>query len=221
MYALSQFRSWGLLFPADLCAASALIIYAAEREFLRGEWVPALIMAALGVPFIVAFILDRTRWWALIPAFVFAVVAAIPVLATSGLHGAYVGAFINIMIGLPFIVTYFAAPKAWWAIIPGGIMLSIGAMIALTQSSFGFNTGAFAVAIMFLGWALTFALLWWRHRAVGITWAKYPALGISLLACLMFLIALGLQTFWSLALIIAGGVLVAFSLRQQREHPVN
>ena len=119
----------------------------------------------------------------------------------------------GVMIGLPFLVVYLVAPKAWWAIFPAGSLLSVGVMIALTSLSLGFDAGTFAVGVMFLGLALTFWLVWLRRAKIPTSWAKYLALVMICLAFVLFMITAGFEFFWPLALIIAGLVMLLFSLR--------
>jgi len=206
-YFLNGLQAWGWLFPACIFAGLTGTMLAVNSIALN-NWIPTMVVGSIAIPFIVAFLFDRSRWWALIPAFILGFVAFIPPL--EGYFGDKVmGAFIVAMIGLPFIVIYFITPKAWWGIIPGGVMLSIALMISLENI---INSDV-TVALMFLGWMLTFGLVWKRQ---AMDWAKYPAIGLGTLACIMFLVAAGLETFWSLGLIVAGVVMIFFSLRSRQ-----
>jgi len=214
-YFVNGIQAWGWLFPACIFAALSGTLYIVDTS-TPDEWIATLIVGSVAIPFIVAYFLDRSRWALLIPAFILSFVAFIPPLSQI-LRGEVMGSFIVGMIGLPFLVTYLASPKNWWAIIPGGTMLSIAVMIALTSVRLGFDAGSFAVGVMFLGWALTFALLWLRRTQGAFEWAKYPAIALGIVACIMFLITSGLEIFWSLGLIIAGLVIIYFNLRPRGE----
>ncbi len=205
-YFVNGIRAWGWLFPAcifaGLSAAIAVSIFPAAQN-----WIPTLVVGSVAVPFLAAYAIDRSRKWALIPAFILGSVSIIPPL--DALHlGDLMGAFIVGMIGLPFIAAYFISPKTWWGILPGGIMVSIALMIGLDNTLHG----DLAVAIMFLGWMLTFGIVWKRQSR---EWAKYPAVVMGILACIMLLISVGLKTYWALGLIAAGIALIAMSLRSR------
>jgi hypothetical protein len=117
------------------------------------------------------------------------------------------------MLGLPFIIANFMTPKVWWGIIPGGIFFSIAAMVALTH----FINSDISVAVMFLGWTLTFGYLWLRQAR---EWAKYPAMVMGILACLMLLISKGLENYWAIGLIVAGLVVIFLILRPRHSLPL-
>lgn len=211
IYFVSGIRNWGWLFPACIFAALAGTLYIVDSA-IRDEWIATIILCSVAIPFVIGYLLDRSRWGLLIPAYVLGFVAFIPSLSTA-IAGQWVGSFIVVMIGLPFLVVYLVAPKAWWAIFPAGSLLSVGVMIALTSLSLGFDAGTFAVGVMFLGLALTFWLVWLRRAKIPTSWAKYLALVMICLAFVLFMITAGFEFFWPLALIIAGLVMLLFSLR--------
>jgi hypothetical protein len=208
-YFVNGFRAWGWLFPACIFAAVSGTISIVNLH-IPGEWIPTLMIGSVAVPFIAAYLIDRTRTWALIPAYVLGLIALI--LPLENILGSdAIGAFIIAMIGLPFVANYLITPRAWWSIIPGGILLSIGVMIAVSNTI----NSEISVALMFLGWMATFGLVWKRSRLHAAEWAKYPAVVMGILACIMFLIATGLETFWAIGLIAAGLVLVIMNLRER------
>jgi hypothetical protein len=204
-------KNWWALIPTFIMGSLAVFMLYVDR--LPGEWSAAFLLIGFGIPFLVAFLADRKRWWGLIVSFVFCVTGLIPLLANS-LQGQYMGAYVNVVIGIPFLAAYLLSRKAWWAIIPGGIMVSIGVMIALTSLTISkIDTGASAVSVMFLGWAGTFALVWLRRNLHPADWAKYPAAVMAVLAVIMFLVGLGFTAYWSLSLIAAGILLIFLSIR--------
>lgn len=208
-YFVNGFRAWTWLFPACIFAALSGTLFIVNSS-IPGEWVATLVVGSVAIPFVVAFLLDRSRMWALIPAFILTFVAFIPPLSNL-LGGDALGAFIVALLGLPFIAAHFITPKAWWGIIPGGILLSIALMIALSN----LLPGETAVAIMFVGWMLTFGLLWLKRNLYASEWAKYPAIVMGILALIMFFISYNLVTFWAIALIVAGVVMLVIGLRQR------
>jgi hypothetical protein len=213
-YFVSGVQRWGWLFPACIFAALSGTLFILDTSIAE-EWIGALVVGSLAAPFVVGYLLDRSRWGLLIPAFVLGFVAFIPPLTLS-MRDEWVGAFVVAMIGLPFLVATLATPKAWWAIFPAGIMLSITVLIVLLGLFPGSDVEPYASGIMFLGWSLTFGLAWLRRNQHPTAWAKYPALGMLGLAFILFLVGAGLEMYWSIGLIVAGLVMVLLSLRPRR-----
>jgi hypothetical protein len=214
-YFLSGIQAWGWLFPAFIFAALAGVMAITEST-VPDEWIATLVVGSVALPFIIAFLLDRSRWWAWIPALILLFVALIPPLTTV-MNGDLVGALIIAMIGLPFLVVYLVSPKSWWALIPGGIMLGIAVMIPLSSVKVGGETGTFGVAVMFLVWALTFGVLWLRRAQHDTDWAKYPTVPLAGVAVLMLFITTGFEYVWTIGLIIAGLVLLLSAILQRQK----
>jgi hypothetical protein len=80
--------------------------------------------------FLYWFFTDRSRWWAAIPGFTLAGMAASTLLLDRlGLGGlAFLGG-----IGIGFWAVYIRQPTSWWAIIPGGVLLTLGFTSALGE----------------------------------------------------------------------------------------
>lgn len=206
-------KNWWALIPMWIMGVLAGSV--AMADLVQGEWIAALIMFGFAIPFLVVFLMDRSRWWSLIPAFVFSVIAVTPLMATS-LKGEYVGGLFNVFIGLPFLVAYFVSRKAWWAIIPAGVMISIGLMVILIGILGANNqTGSIGVGVMFMGWALTFGLVWLRRDLHPADWAKYPVVVLVILSVVMFFGAANIQYVWPVLLIAGGLLLLYFGFRRK------
>lgn len=213
-YFASGIQSWGWLFPACIFAALSGTIAITESTIVD-EWIATLVLGSVAIPFFIAFLLDRSRKWALIPGLILIFIALVPPLATM-MRDDWVGAMIVTMIGLPFLVVYLVAPKNWWAIIPGGIMLSIALMILLSEVQVGSEEGTFGVAVMFVGWSITFGVLWLRRNLHGTDWAKYPALALAGVAVIMIFVTTGVEYLWAIGLIIAGLALLLSGILRRR-----
>lgn len=198
-YFFNGFQAWGWLFPASIFAALSGTM-AVSGVAILAIWIPTKILGAVALPFLAAFLLNRSRMWALLLAFILGIIAFIPPLSTL-LQGELLGAFIVGAIGLPFLAAWLVTPRAWWGIIPGGVMISIALMIALVPT---LPNGA-SVPVMFAGWAVTFWLVWKRN---GLAWARIPTGVMLTLTCIMLMVTSGLRNYWGYRLILAGIVLV-------------
>lgn len=83
---------------------------------------------------------------------------------------------------LAFAVVYLVRPKrSWWAIIPGGILASVGLLVLFEEIFPGWD----GAAIMFLGFAATFTVLYLLPSSRGgQRWALFPAIGCIVLTVL-------------------------------------
>lgn len=117
----------------------------------------AAMFVLVGVAFLVALIQNRANWWAAIPG-----VTLLSIGALIGLNelapgfDPYGGSLVLGGIGLSFWLVYLVAPQNWWAIIPGGAMVSLAVVAGVEALHVdSLNSGGF----LFLGLALTFTLL--------------------------------------------------------------
>jgi hypothetical protein len=165
----------------------------------------AVVLALSGSAFLAAFWRARERWWALIPGCTLlsiGVLIGLDEFAPS-LAGAAGGALVLGGMSLSFWAIYLTDRARWWAVIPGGVLLSLVAIVILSQYLPGQELGW----VLFLGLALTFGLVYLlpagerRNR-----WAIYPAAAMLLMA-LLLLATMGqmINILWPL-LLIAGGI---------------
>ena len=120
-------QQWGWLFPAFISAGTAITIWLAETG-VDAAWVAAPVLLGVALPFLCVYIVDRSNWWALIPAWVMLVIAGVVGLAERA-PGELVATLILWGIGLPFLVVFLSDRSHWWALIPGGILAAIGAAL--------------------------------------------------------------------------------------------
>jgi hypothetical protein len=145
-------------------------------------WGLAFLVA--GLVFLYVYLADRLHWWALIPGFSLLGIGATIALAELAPDIADVagGALVLGGISLGFWVIYLTDIDRWWAVIPGGVLLTL-AIVTLTDM-FGapFDGGG----IFFLGLGATFLLLWVlpnRGRKMG--WALIPAVVLLAMGLLL------------------------------------
>ena len=146
-------------------------------------------------------------WWAAFPGFVLAGIGVLILLPDSleDLGGAvFLGA-----IGLSFWLVYLSGRERWWAIIPGGVLVTL-ATVTLTDTLFrGGDAGG---GIFFLGLALTFLLV---ALLAGMRWAYWPAGVLGVLGAFLFFQSqvFLLSYIAAAALIVVGAFIILRSLR--------
>lgn len=198
VYALNGWRSWGLLFPATILGAVALVIWLVQRG-TEGAFLGSIVLWAVSLPFWVAFLANRkTNWWALIPGWATAVIGLV-LLGADILPGEVIGGLVLLSIGVPFLVVYLANRENWWALIPAGILSGMGVVLLLVNF---FNEIIFGALILFVI-ALPFFALFMRRK--DLWWAIIPAGILTTLALVTLISALDITEVWQLRL--AGGVL--------------
>ena len=182
-YFMGDLKRWGRLMPACLLAAAAVMIGLSQAD------VPDSIMAVpLFIGFAVTFVVDlivdyQKNSWAVIPATIFGLLALGLVLANRA-DGELVSALVVFAISTPFFFIYFTQEKHWWAIIPAGILCSIGVTALISAVSPAFDHSNVKNALFLLGFAATFSVVYLRRSVQPTDWAKYPAIVFGFLALL-------------------------------------
>lgn len=134
----------------------------------------AIVLGLGGLFFLSIYFTNPANWWGLIPGITLLSVALLVALGAlfPGVADALGGSIVLGGIALSFLVIYLINRENWWAIIPGGVLLSLA--IALVFQNFLSDTGF--VSIFFLGMALTFAVVALLPTAEGkMQWAWIPA----------------------------------------------
>lgn len=166
----------------------------------------ALVWAAIfglgGIAFLYVFLRDKTHWWAVIPASTLLGIALTIVADMAPwIPGGLVGALFLGSLSLGFFAVYGMDHTRWWALIPGGTMLSVAATAFMSE----FLPGEAVGGVLFLGLAATFALLALIQPAPNLRWAFIPAGVLGVMGLLLMLSAVQLAgVIWPLALIVLG-----------------
>jgi hypothetical protein len=179
-----------------------------------GPTVWTLLFLFGGLAFLWVYITNREQWWAVIPGCTLLGIAG--TIALSNVGSAWAGALVPAAIGVGFWVIYLTRRDFWWAIIPGGVLVTVGVMASLADTV----PDQITVAILFLGLALTFVLVYLTPTPAGrMKWAWIPAVVLGVLG-LAFLASLGnlmlLAGAGPLALIVFGGWLLWRGLSRPR-----
>lgn len=197
-----------------LLIAAGVVFLLSNLEMITISWEMVIgpLMAGGGLIFLLVFITDTDEWWALIPGFILIGVGTNIFMGESmgGVGSPISGAVFLGFVGLPFMAIYLSNHRHWWALIPGGVILTL-AGVSLVTDNMALEGGLF-----FFGLALTFGLVYIAPKPSGkLKWALYPA-GILLL--LGIFVTLGatnlLGLIGPLALLGIGGYVIYRALRK-------
>ncbi len=126
---------WWALIPAYVMIAVAAMLLLSETALLRDAFQATFVLTAIALPFLVVYLRDRTKWWALIPAYVLLSIGVMILLEELGVLSDFlVPAYVMFVIAIPFFVVYIRNPKHWWPLIPGGIMAAIGLSFLMVEA---------------------------------------------------------------------------------------
>jgi len=218
IYILHGVHKWGWLFPAFLCAGMAMMIWM-ESIGKNDSITSAPLFASMALPFFVAFVADRKHLWLLIPATflsAFTVFIAIP----DNVQNEWSGVIFFLLLALTFIVTYFLTKRSWWALIAAGASASF-ALVAMAEVLIPHkdypslpNTIEFGVFswVLFLGLAATFGVVWLYHKNESTDWAKYPAVGLCVIAVLCLIEGAYFARFWLVTVTFVAGVMFLLTI---------
>jgi len=207
-----------ILFPVVggiLLIAAGVIFLLDNLAIVDLDW--AMLMGPLfavgGIVFILVFIFNPKEWWALIPGFVLMGIGLIifmgQTLATTTDRWA-VAIFLGFL-ALAFIIIYITHRNQWWAIIPGGVLLTLAGITLPPEES------TYTGVIFFMGMAMTFGLLYLLPKPEGrLRWALFPAGILLTIGILVLLGATDVMDFvLPLVLLIVGGFFIVQALRKK------
>jgi len=201
---------WGLLL---ILLGVLFLLESLAILSLGGAW--ALLFAAAGLAFGYVYVEDRSRWWAMIPALtligIAGLIGIVELFPETG--GQWGTGFFLAALSLSFWMIYITtAREQWWAIIPGGVLMSLGVAIALEP----YLKGEGFVAIFFLGMGLTFALVYLLPNSEGrMGWALIPAAILGVMGLIFLSLASQYANLILPALLILiGGYILLRNLRE-------
>ncbi len=131
VYLTDRARWWALI-PAYIFSVTGAFILI--QPLLWGEGDAIYWLAAVGLPFLVTFLVSpRRNWWALIPAYLFGSVAAF-LMVERLLPGDWDAIYWLAVVGAPFLITAITnLSKRWWALIPAYVFGTAGTFLLLER----------------------------------------------------------------------------------------
>jgi len=210
MKTLQSRAVWGALL-----VIAGLLLLAESLKLIALGSIWGILFLVAGAIFLAVLLTDRSSWWAAIPGMTLVGLGGLitvselaPGLAGSLAPGLFLGC-----IGLGFLLVYLITRGLqWWALIPGGILLTLGIAIGL-EPIIG---GEAFVAVFFLGMALSFLLVYLLPSRYGkMGWAIIPAIVLGVIGIVFLSIAVEVAgLIWAVALIAGGVYLVLRGLRR-------
>jgi hypothetical protein len=172
----------------------------------------ALVFAAAGAAFLYVFITNHEHWWAVIPGFTLLGLALLVALGSvnSDFAEALGGAFFMAGISAAFWVIYVRNRDYWWAIIPGGVLLTLAAIILFSE----ILPEGIVGGLFFWGLAGTFLLVRLLPNPEGaMDWALIPAGVLGVLGLVVIVASSAVMRWaWPLLLILGGAYLIVRTL---------
>lgn len=201
-----------------LLIVGGVIFLLMSLDIIPGEGWPLMwitLFGMAGLAFWTVFIRNPEQWWPIIPGMTLlglATLIGLETFAAPQVGDTWAPAIFMGSISLSFWIIYaITGAEQWWAIIPGGVLLTIAAIVVLSSFAAEELTGG----VFMLGMGFTFLLIYLlpgEERRSG--WPLIPAgimgiIGLFLIAS----VAEVLNYLWPIALLLAGAYLILRALR--------
>ena len=140
-----------------------------------GQWGDLIwggIFAAVGLGFLIWFIVDRERWWRVIPGFTLLAAGAVIALESRNIAlGNWAGAIVLFGVALAFWALLLRGAEFWWTVIPAGVLTVTSVLIGVRAQL----SGPVWTAALLIGLGLVFILLYLvRFGQRDTHWAIVP-----------------------------------------------
>lgn len=213
-YLTNRAQNWWALIPGGVMLFLTMVTLLVD--YTPGdEWIGALLFFMVAISFLLVYLNNREHWWALLVAYITAVIGIAPLMSIGGRNAEYFGSVFLFAVALPFFVLYFRSAENWWAIIPAGAVTVVGVIATLAIAGLinDATSGARVGALLMAGLATTFSVLWLRH---GMSWAKIVTILLAVMAVASAFFISYYETFWPVAFILGGLYLLYTALRKPR-----
>jgi hypothetical protein len=195
-----------------LLIAAGVVFLLENLEVITLDWEMLIgpMFGIGGLVFLLVFILNTDDWWALIPGFALVGIGIIIFMGQQEFMENWTGAVFLGSLSVAFLLVYIFHHDHWWALIPGGVLLTLAGVTLLPESDF------LSGGVFFLGMALTFYLVYIAPKPAGkLTWALYPAAALLVIGLLATLGSTHLINYvWPLGLLAGGGYLIYRAMKK-------
>lgn len=128
---------WAVIPGLSLLGIAAIIALAVVSPTAAGVWVGAGFLLMIALAFWVVYYLNRTYWWAIIPAGVLTTLALVSGIS-SWLRGIELGGLFFFGLGFTFALVgtvRTSVGRMQWAFIPAGVLLFMGLLVTVAATS--------------------------------------------------------------------------------------
>jgi len=179
-YIVSGWKQWGWLFPVGIFGGLTVTIAMAANH-VNNASVGSPLFFGLLLPFVVAYLTDRTRnWWALIPGALMLFLAMTTLLVDT-IGGEWIGSMFLFLIALGFFAIYMNNQTRIWALIVAYVMFVLSIAPAMAS---GGQLAAYYGPVFLFAVALPFFVLYFR--SLQNWWAIIPAGTLTVIAVIAF-----------------------------------
>lgn len=203
---------WGIL----LVLGGIALLLENLNIFKVGGLVWGIILGVAGLVFLTVYLENRTAWWSLIPGVTLLSICSAAVIEAvfPSLSEFITGAAVLGGIGFSFFLVYLVDRENWWAVIPAGVLVTLGIISIIEAGDFDVDTGGY----FFIGIGLTFLLVAILPTPQGqMKWALIPAMILLVMGVLITAAVQDIFNFiWPLIIILGGGYLIIRALNSAR-----
>jgi hypothetical protein len=147
-FVANVYQNWWAVIPGFTLMGLAALIAFGNR---LGEAGAGMFLGAIGLSFLVIYLVRREFWWAIIPAGVLLTLAVMIPVLSSPVGATMLGpAILFFGLALTFLLVYLLPSeeeRRVWALYPAGVLAVIGALLLLSLGNLINYLGAFALIV--------------------------------------------------------------------------
>ncbi|WP_353987084.1 hypothetical protein [Ruicaihuangia caeni] len=211
-------RPLQIYFGALVLLAGVVLLLEASSVLDGPRVLWAVLLAAASGGFWYLFAVDRREWWAAIPG---AALAGAAVVTVMELDPVYWGQWTEVpflgALAIGFFAVYLRDTGRWWALIPGGALLTLSVVTAAADAS----AGPVTAAILLFGLSLTFVLVATLPGGASRRWWAWIPAGVLAVVAVVVLLNVAewfvvLNYLWPVLVIGAGVFLIGRAVRRSQ-----